>query len=50
MEKEKLKELIEKFDFSVLFRDEEKSSLMQFIPLISLVLEILILILVLKKH
>jgi hypothetical protein len=50
-EKEKLKEVMEKFDFSVLFRDEEKSSLLQFVPLISLVLEIIILILLLiKKH
>jgi hypothetical protein len=48
-EKERVKELIEKFDFSVLFKDEEKSSLLQFVPLISLVLEIVILILLLIK-
>jgi hypothetical protein len=48
-QKEKLLNLIDKFDFSVLFKDEEKSSLIQFLPIINLIIEIIILFLILKK-
>jgi len=48
-QKEKLLELINDFDFSVLFRDEQKSSLTQYLPIINLILEIIILIFLIRK-
>jgi len=48
-QKEKLLDLINDFDFSVLFRDEQKSSLMQYLPIVNLIFEIIILILIIRK-